>query len=468
MKGTSLIFRIAYTFAYVFLCLFLAALLLVVPGDFVRQVLKSGSRYVDLIVLAVVFVLTVLIVLFVYALRLYVTRTVLASIPKAWIPIEKGDVPKEVRKMIVTDLSRSAAIAWEAHPKIITPAARLASAREAAARESMAGDGQQRKSFQLLRPKPPATVEEEMGISFPPLRPVWGEIEHDGWGSPNSPDLANLQYSTVLGELPNLIEAKAVSMAPPDPDSVADPPALDLDVVALLQRAPNMTMRDYVTRLITVGVLPRSVKIASEFVDRYERARFGAKPLSNAAFRQLMRLFAELLRSMQPLESASTYDSKRSSSINGDGYPDSYGHIDDDAPRDTTPTTPARSISGSISARSFRSTQSGSSARRTHPHVRTDSNRTSWQRYQTAPTTPRSKLTFGHRNRGDGRNSPSTHGSNRDSLGGSSVSRLRHVYPDSQGSSSSPKSISQASVIRLATRDDRGDLPYVLRVGESF
>ncbi|KAI1374824.1 hypothetical protein F4677DRAFT_157330 [Hypoxylon crocopeplum] len=448
-NDSNLIFRIAYNSAYVLLCLLLSALLLVVPGDFIRQVLLSPSnQYINLIVTAVVFVITVLIVLFVYATRLYVTRTVLASIPKTWIPIEKGDVTKEVRNMIAINLSRSAAIAWEAHPKVTASGTPAVSLEDLA--EGLTTDGnakEQRKSLQLFRPKPPVTVEEQMGISFPPLRPVWGEIEHDGWGSPGSADLPNLQYATVLSELPNLIEAKAVTQAPPDPDSTVDPPMLDAEAVALLRRSHHMTMRDYVDHLMGIGVLPNS-QGAYEFLDRYERARFSTRPLSNADFRRLMHLFAELLRAMQPLDTASLYDPRDLDNA----YSESDGHIDDDAPRDTTPTTPARSAS---SARSLGGSSTHSRAGRPSLPARNSSTRT-WHQYRTAPTTPRSK--------GGGRGlslSPST-----DS--GNSFAQTRRPYPISQASSSSLRSISQASVIRLATREDRGDLPYVLRIGDAY
>ncbi|KAI1442416.1 hypothetical protein F5Y02DRAFT_259600 [Annulohypoxylon stygium] len=446
---TNLVFRIVYNSIYFLLCCLLAALLLVVPGDFVRQVLLASNQYINLIVLAIVFVITVLIILFVYALRLYVTRTVLASIPKTRIPTEKGDIPKEVRKMIATDLSRSAAIAWGAYPKVIAPPHRASSLEDI--REEPLAEGNvkaERKSLQLFRSKPPTTVEEKMGISLPFLRPVWGEVEHDGWGSPNSPDLPNLQYSNVISELPNLIEAKAVTQAPPDPDSDAIPPTLDAEVVALLRRSPNMTMRDYVTHLMNVGVLPSS-QDAFSFVDNYERARFSARPLSNAHFRHLMHLFAELLRSIRPLDSGSMYHST------DDAYSESDGHIDDDAPH-TTPTTPARSNSTSISLRSRSGSSTRSRAVRPNLAARNSSSHT-WNQYRTAPTTPRSKAA--------GRGLSHTPSTNS---GSSSFAQTRCIYSASHTSSSSLRSASQTSVIRLATREDRGDLPYVLRIGEAY
>ncbi|KAI1805110.1 hypothetical protein F4811DRAFT_249703 [Daldinia bambusicola] len=451
-SATNLVSRIVYTSIYVLLCLLLAALLLVVPGDFIRQDLFSTGQYINLIVLAIVFVLTVLIVLFVYILRLYVTRTVIASIPKPWIPVEKGDVPKDVRKVIATDLGRSAAIALGAHPKVVAPATRATYLEDVAEEGFVADENAKkpRRSIQLFKSKSPATVEEKLGISLPPLYPVWGEIEHDGWGSPSSPDLPNLQYSTVLSELPNLIEAKAVSQAvsqaPMDPTSGTNQPMFDADAVSLLQRRSNMTMRDYVMHLISIGVLLSSQE-TFEFLDSYERARFSTRPMCNAHFRQLMHLFAEVLRAMQPLDTASLYEPN---SPNGT-YSESDGHIDDDAPRDTNPTTPARSGSSSLSL-------SGSSIRsRTRRPTLPDRNSSAntWNQYRTAPTTPRSR--FGRRA------SQSTTSSSARSF-----AQTRKPYAASQASSASFRSASQSSVIRLATREDRGDLPYVLRIGESF
>ncbi|KAI1488909.1 sucrase/ferredoxin domain-containing protein [Biscogniauxia mediterranea] len=448
MATAGIVFRIVYTCIYVLLCLVLAALLLVVPGDFVRQALATTRQLINVIVIAIVYVLTLLIVLFVYALRLYVTRTVLASIPKTWIPTEKGDVTKEVWKMIATSLGRSAAIAWEARPKVIAPEVLHPIAEEVSEEAKASGTHAKegRKSLQLFRTKAPATVEDEMGIALPTVRPVWGEIEHPGWGSPASVDLANLQYSTVLSELPNLIEAKAVSQAPADIKPGAAPPTLNADAVALLQRGLNMSMRDYISHLISLQVLPSSEDV-SEFLDTYERARFSTRPMSNATFRQLMHLFAELLRSMQPLDTSVIYGYPDP----GSSYADSDGHIDDDAPLDTTPTTPTRSISSSFSV-SRSSTRSR--ARRPKLPARNSSTST-WHQYRTAPTTPRSKVGGGAISR-----TPSSHSTR-------SFAHIRRPYPISQPSSSS-LSLSQGSVIRLATREDSGGLPYVLRLSDTL
>ncbi|KAI0856572.1 hypothetical protein F4860DRAFT_492778 [Xylaria cubensis] len=452
MISTRLASRIAYNFVYGLLCFILTALLLVVPGDFIRQALTTTHQVINLIVIAIVYVITIIIVLFVYLLRLYVTRTVLASIPKPWIPTEKGDVNNEVRNMIVGSLSDSAAIAWKARPRVITPAEALSIAADGATAVDNADIGQireARRSLQLFRSKPPAAVGNEVSTTSPQPRPVWGEVEHYGWGSPASPDLPNLQYATVLAELPNLIEAKAVAQAPPDPDSALTPPVLDAEAVMLLQRAPNLTMRGYIAHLTELNVLPTSQDLA-HFLDLYERVRFSGRPMSNATFRRLMHLFAELLRAMRPLDPAVLYDSRDDDSSNFRFD----GHIDDDAPQDSNPTTRTPSIR---SAYSFDRSSTHSSHHRTaRLGVRNSSVGTRYQ-YRTAPTTPRSKIeeTCGSR-------SPSSASS------ASSFTQSRRPYSVGQTSSVSLGSMSQGSVIRLAMAQDTGNLPYVLRLTDTL
>ncbi|KAI0904272.1 hypothetical protein F4823DRAFT_615559 [Ustulina deusta] len=455
MPSTGLVSRIAYNSVYGFLCLVLAVLLLVVPGDFIEQALTETHQYINLIVIAIVYVITILIVLFVYVMRLYVTRTVLASIPKSWIPIEKGDVKKEVHNMIVKSQSQSAAIAWEARPRVITPpdtpeAAGGGGGRSVTGTENV-DDVQPKESrwlFHVSKSKPSAAVEDQTmtGISLPLSRPFWGEVEHYGWGSPASPDLSNLQYATVLAELPNLIEAKAVAQAPPDPDSVPTAPLLDAEAVMLLQRAPDMTMRNYIAHLTSLDVLRGSQNVV-RFLDLYERVRFSGRPMSNATFRSLMHLFAELLRAMQPLNPSVLYGDDGGSSLGFDG------HIDDDAPQDSNPTT--RTSSPSLkSIRSMRSfDQNPNSARAPRLGVRNSSAATRGQ-YRTAPTTPRSRVggTFASR-------SPSNASS------ASSFTQSRRPYPASQTSS---VSLGSGSVIRLATDSDTGGLPYVLRLADTL
>ncbi|KAI1364785.1 hypothetical protein F5Y08DRAFT_305757 [Xylaria arbuscula] len=467
MSSTTLVSRIAYNSVYAFLCLILTLLLLIVPGDFIEQALTTTHQIINLIVIAIVYVLTILIVLFVYFLRLYVTRTVLASIPKQWVPIETADVNKEVHELIAESQSRSAAIAWDARPKVVSPADALPSAPVAARVASGTGEAgdntgsaqtkESRRSLHLSRSKPSSTdVHEPLtGVPLPLRRPVWGEVEHYGWGSPASLDLPNLQYATVVAELPNLIEAKAVAQAPPDPNSVPTAPRLDAEAVMLLQRAPDMTMRSYIAHLTSLDVLRASQDLV-QFIDLYEQVRFCGRPMSNATFRNLMHLFAELLRAMRPLHPNYIYndddhDNDDDSSISFDG------HIDDDAPEGSIATTRTPSPSLRRVMRSMRSFDRDSNGPRT-PRLcaRTSSAATRGQ-YRTAPTTPRSHAggTFVSRSLSSASSSVS------------SFTQSRQPYPASQ-SSSSISIGSGASVIRLATASDRGDLPYVLRLADTL
>ncbi|KAI1187762.1 hypothetical protein F5B17DRAFT_398253 [Nemania serpens] len=455
MTSDGLASRIAYNLVYGVLWLILAALLLVVPGDFIAQTLNHNHQLINLIVIAIVYVITILIALFVYVLRLYVTRTVLASIPKPWIPIEKGDVNKEVRNVIAKGLSESAAIAWEARPRVITPPDALSVPPGSAVADESLDDGQARGSrgSAQLRSKHPATVDSVTGVSSRlarPFRPIWGEVEHCGWGSPASPDLANVQYATVLAELPNLIEAKAVAQAPPDPSSTSAAPQLDADAVLLLQRTPSMTMRDYIAHLTELDVLPASRDLV-RFLDLYERVRFSGRPMSNATFRGLMHLFAELLRAMRPLDSSILYDPRD----DGSSHFGFDGHIDDDAPKGSSPTTrtPSPSIRSdcSFDQSSTRSQQRVSRlvARKTSAGTR--------RHYRTAPTTPKSKAggTFASRSLSSASDA-------------TSFAQSRRPYAASQSSSVSLGSTSQGSVIRLATTEDTRNLPYVLRLTDTL
>ncbi|EPE07550.1 sucrase ferredoxin domain-containing protein [Ophiostoma piceae UAMH 11346] len=186
--------------------------------------------------------------------------------------------------------------------------------------------------------------EKELGINLPPCLAVWGEIEHPGWAPPNQPVLGSrergarsasgssgggdgpgpadlgaavvaagaldgedltLQYSTVLAELPHLIEAKALTLAPPQ---------LDVEAVALLHRPIYMGLREYLAHLAELGVIDFTASggshgdnrplgdVLPSFVATYEYARFSTQMLRHEQFRQLMHDLATILRRMTPLD----------------------------------------------------------------------------------------------------------------------------------------------------------------------
>jgi hypothetical protein len=279
-RARQLLFRVFYSTTYTVIFLVLIAHVLLTPTDTVYQAYKFG-RYVDVFVIAGAYVLTALIAILIYASRLYTNRSVLQSIPKTYMPIEKEDLPtKAVRRMIADALARSAVIAYEARPRIpkLEDSSPTASARISALSAS---------SNKALN-----------------TEPAWGPIAHPGWSSPASPDFPNLQYATVIAELADLIEARAVSLAPSDPlatPSVDGTPVPDERGVDLLQRPAEMGLREYIGRLMALQVM-KDTFLANEFLTLYEQARFAADPLTEVEFRALMSIFAEILRGMTGLD----------------------------------------------------------------------------------------------------------------------------------------------------------------------
>lgn len=199
--------------------------------------------------------------------------------------------------MIIKQLERSAIVVWDSKPRDVR--------EEIKSQENLSRDRVNEHPLQIhRRGKRPKTI-------IPPQTALtaWGEIAHPGWSSPASEDLPNLHYHDVIVELPNLIEAKAVSLAPPDPalaneaigsadENAAIP---DARIVSLLQRPPNMGLRDYLSHLSTLGVI-NPPDLALAFLSQYEYARFSSAPLTERQFRNLMSTFADVLSGMTSLD----------------------------------------------------------------------------------------------------------------------------------------------------------------------
>ncbi|KAJ4326821.1 hypothetical protein N0V84_002744 [Fusarium piperis] len=415
----SIIYRTLYFLLYVILL----GLLIATPVDAIQRSFRNRQLY-NIWILIAAYVLTILVVSFVFFTRLYINKTELDSIPKGWVPIEKGDLRSAVYKVVHLGLGRSASIAFESRPRLQTDD--IPDDETVETRVKLGFDG-------------PSGPAEELVVTIPRRRPVWGDIEHYGWASPNAPDLPNLEYTTVFSELPNLIEGKALTLAPPDPTSQANPPLLDADAVALLQRTANMSLRDYMVHLADLGVLEMDAN-TTKFLTHYEYARFSTRPISNAQFKELMHLFAEILRGMEPLDpdildggQDEDEDTSSPSSAGGDDMASDPG-----TPRSNLTQSEVASIS--------------SSTRRARRQPSTNT----WNVYRTAPNSMRSGIS------GPG---PISRKSSSNSL-----ARSRHHYPLSQPSTSSLRSKSSnssGSVIRLATRRDSTDLPYVLTLRDT-
>jgi hypothetical protein len=470
---TSFIFHIVYQVFYYFLYLVLIAFLLVTPADLINQSRLRAQNW-NIIVITLCYVVTIIIIFFIYVTRLFINRSVLASIPKSYIPIEKGDVSKYVRIMIGEELSRSAAIAYVARPRlapVATPALDepdaeqqlLGDAQEQVEKaKAAAREGKHRLTFSLLNKK--AGPVDEIAIQTPPNPPVWGAIEHAGWASPTLPDLPNLQYSTVITELPHLIEAKALTLAPRSRDGETTPDMagsgsgsgsrtmLDAEAVGMLQRAENMGLREYLSHLSGLGVLT-PLPVVNDFVVEYEHARYSPRPVSEERFRRLMHLFAEILRIMHPLNPAVLEPGQR----DGDSFDDDLAtdsDVDDNAPMGTNPSTPGSDVGSRAAPRRSRSggvaRRLSSSTASSHPRrpqmLGRNSSANTWQ-YRTAPTTPKSRHTALSR-----------------SSSANTFAQSRNPYPLGGGSSNGSlrSGGSDGSVIRLATGEDDTDLPYVL------
>ena len=280
MRGPrQLVFRLFYSTTFTLLLLLEIILLLISPGDILYQSLHQERSW-DIIIIAGVYALTLLVALFIIATRLYTTRTQLAGIPRTTLPIQDSSINKSVRKMISDGLSRSASIAYSAHPR------------------------------ELKEDELRVLEQAQEGVAATPERiPVrhmkaWLQIEHPGWSSPCSKEMPSLQYEPVILEFPNLLEAKAVSLAPPDPrfdPSSLDPSQLvpsDSVAISILQRPIGMPLREYVDRLISLIMLDDSAQVG-DFLQMYEKARFSREPVYERDFRKLLSGFTIILQNLR-------------------------------------------------------------------------------------------------------------------------------------------------------------------------
>ncbi|MCJ1472143.1 hypothetical protein MMC13_000790 [Lambiella insularis] len=431
------LFRIFYSTTFTVFFIILLVLLLIAPGDGIYQA-QHSNRIGQALTIGGVYILTALIMLLIYSVRLYTTRTHLSAIPKPWIPIRKGDVSRSVQRMIVKGIQRSASIAYEAHPRDL--------------RQEWQEPHTSNTGFR------PATANSQ---SVQPPTPIWGTISHPGWSSPSSPDLPNLHFLPVILELPHLIEAKAVSLAPLDPLSIppeessellpTEPPLPDALAVELLQRPATMGLRDYIAHLNSLSLI-QPQNLGAIFLSRYERARFSEKPLVETDFRQLMSIFADILRGIEELDPAIVGKLH----AEDDSYSNSDVNIDSDS-------------GSSIEARSLNSTDtmehtpfhtpvphSGSfDGRKLHHEASDGSIAGSEGTVRTAPS--RAKRT---RDPSRGTGSAKSRRQTTAGLRMASSKSLQKAKSKESASSAG----SGASVIRLAENAGPLDLPYV--VGE--
>lgn len=420
------LFRIWYSTTYTVLFIILLLLLAITPADTIYQSVRTNEIQ-KLFVIGGVYVLTLLVVLLVYSTRLYTNRSVLQAIPKPYVPVEDGEVGKLVRRMIVKALRRSAIVAWDSRPRDV---------RAEAARAPEEDEGRPERALFRKRHADTATV-----LPVSPQAPPWGIVLHPGWASPASPDLPNLQYASVVAELPNLIEAKAVSLAPPDPVVDVNPhvahatPMLpDAQIVALLQRPRTMGLRDYLSRLASFGLL-NPPSLGPRFLSLYEYARFSTHPLTEPEFRALMAVFADILNGMTYLDPT----------------------VIDDA-RANAEQSETRSLAPTISS-------SSSSSNTGPPYTTPLMDRHSEFSFNGSASSPQTLRTAPSllRNRSEGIYTLPRTPSVRSAASGEGSVRRREVQTSPSTilpNSSSSSSRSGGSVVRLRASPADGDLPY--------
>jgi hypothetical protein len=289
-SARDILFRIFYSTSFTVVFLVLLAFIALSPADKIYQSYKR-NRLIDIFAITGAYVLTALIATFLYASRLYTNRSTLRDIPKNYLPIEKEDLPgKRVYRLVEECLARSAVVAYHAKPR-----ARRIEVELPRAGERILAITRQAKHHHHEH----HLTEHEQQL----LAPKWGAVAHPGWQSPAAEDMPSLEFASVVEELIDLVEAKAVSLAPVDPlatpneDGTASP---DRRIIELLTRTDTTGMRQYLSTLAQLGVVPEG-ELSEAFLFSYERARFGATPVTEQEFKQLMRMFAELLRSMQPV-----------------------------------------------------------------------------------------------------------------------------------------------------------------------
>ncbi|TQS34308.1 hypothetical protein Golomagni_05314 [Golovinomyces magnicellulatus] len=285
-----------YLGSYTVLNIVLIVLLLVTPGDAIRQALDNKQPY-NVFAIAGTYFLTLILAITLYTSRRCAESATLKAIPKTWIPIEKGDESMDVSE--------------------VTP-------------NSFPLDqyGNTNKDQRFRRDRSSSKKSDQISIPLP-SRSIFGHISHDGWSSPLSSDFPDLHYMTVISELPHLTEAKVVSLLSPYTNNISESPELRLGSVDILRRPMGMSFRDYIGYLCSLNIIT-TPDTATEFLSLYEYARFSENPLNELEFKILMESFAEILRSIRAFNPEILTDTKGPMDMDFDEYFDSTA----------TPTTP--------------------------------------------------------------------------------------------------------------------------------
>ncbi|KAK3724804.1 hypothetical protein LTR37_000852 [Vermiconidia calcicola] len=332
-------FRIFYSTTYTTIYILCIGLLMITPASMIWNAIQN-SAFQYIIVIGATYLFTALVATFIYASRLFTNRTVLAGVGKSFIPVEEGELGKGVRRLVKEGFERSAVVAWESRPRDLAP--------------EVATQAEPRGMLSLESAKlGPGVVVVGKEIPVDPARPPWGHVRHAGWSSPSQMDseTPNLQFANVIAEMPNLIEAKAVSLAPVDPLTTPSngPPMADPVVAEVLRRSETMGMRDYLTQLSYLGLV-NPQHIGRNFLQQYEKARFGGSAIAEQAFQNLMAAFADLLADPATIEQIREQAGESSSSSSSLSSSSSTEDITPERLRSSSPYSPNSSLASPVTA----------------------------------------------------------------------------------------------------------------------
>lgn len=358
----AILFRIFYSTTFTLVFLLTVAFAAAGPIDALYQSYRR-NRLIDIFIIAGIYVLTALLAVLLYSTRLYTNRQLLKDIPKTYMPTDKRELGnRRVGRLVEDCRNRANVVGYLARPR----------ARRVEKEVGYAGA----RIRTLLKPE----HSKESRI----FDPQWGTISHPGWSSPAARETPNLDYNTVVGELTDLIEARAVSLAPVD---LSPGPGnhrhtmVDEYIIEALRRPEEQGMRGYVSQLISLDVLDGGPLVVA-FLTLYERARFAPDPLSEEEFKQLMRMFAEVLRTMKALD-VGKLDPPDSSDADLDGPPAPYS---ENAVKDASKTSQiAKKVGALTSSASRASSFSGSIAGSVRHHTHARPLPTNTASYMTAP-----------------------------------------------------------------------------------
>jgi len=443
------LFRIFYSTTFTVLTLLLLAALLITPGDHILQSFRAGQVY-HIFIISGFYLLTLIVSVLIYGGRLYATRSALAGIPREWSGAEGKGVGVrlgKVGRVVQRGVERSAWVAYESTPR------------------DLKGDGRDGRGAAERLGVGLGLVQRRSGESDHSVKPAWGMISHPGWSSSSSTDLPNLHYEPVILELPHLIEAKAASLAPPDPlyeppsdGEAEEPPLPDPLVISLLQRPASMGLRDYIAHLTTLNMITPA-SLGAEFLTIYEQARFSGEELNELEFRGLMSVFAEILRNMTPLSPSiveelhaeADYESSSEGPVAAEDGADGRSVMTNETV-EHTPNPDVWSSARPDVWTSSSSSFSSSSASTSNKSSNDDGT------VHTAPSRPGGVLA-----RDDSR---ATRASARRGVHTPSIASLRMVRRTSGSTWSGGSSSAAGSVIRLAEARTELDLPFEFIGGE--